>query len=114
MPQTIFERALEFVADGTTVGLGSGRASHRFVELLGERVRDGLKVSGVATSQSTADLATRVGIPLVDLQPGLTLALTVDGADEVDPQLRMIKGWGRALVREKIVAAASAKLVILV
>lgn len=114
MSQTIFERALEFVVDGTTIGLGSGRASHRFVELLGERVRGGLKVSGVATSQSTAELARKVGIPLVDLRPGLTLALTVDGADEVDPELNLIKGWGRALVREKIVAAASAKLVILV
>jgi len=114
MPQTIFERALEFVVDETTIGLGSGRASHRFVELLGERVRDGLKVSGVPTSQSTAELARKVGVPLVDLAPGLTLDLTVDGADEVDPQLNLIKGWGRALVREKIVAATSAKLVILV
>lgn len=114
MPQTIFERALEFVVDGTTIGLGSGRASHRFVELLGKRVRAGLKVAGVATSQSTAELARQVGVPLVNLEPGLTLSVTVDGADEVDPELNLIKGWGRALVREKIVAAASAKLVILV
>lgn len=114
MPHSIFERALEFVVEGTTIGLGSGRASHRFVELLGERVRAGFKIAGVATSQSTADLARNVGIPLVDLEVGLTLDLTVDGADEVDPQLNLIKGWGRALVREKIVAAASAKLIILV
>lgn len=114
MPQTIFERALEFVVDDSVIGLGSGRASHRFVELLGERVRAGLNVRGVPTSQSTADLAKKVGIPLVELEPGLELALTVDGADEVDPQLNLIKGYGRALVREKVVAAVSKQLVILV
>ena len=114
MPQTIFERALEFVVDDSVIGLGSGRASHRFVELLGERVRAGLNVNGVPTSQSTADLARKVGIPLVELEPGLELALTVDGADEVDPRLNLIKGYGRALVREKVVAAASKQLVILV
>ncbi|MCE9604130.1 MAG: ribose-5-phosphate isomerase RpiA [Planctomycetia bacterium] len=110
----MFERALEFVTDGTVVGLGSGRASHRFVELLGAQVREGRKIAGVPTSQATADLAKKVGIPLVELERGVELALTIDGADEVDPQLNLIKGYGRALVREKIVAAASKQLVILV
>jgi ribose 5-phosphate isomerase A len=114
MPQTIFERALEFVVNDSVIGLGSGRASHRFVELLGAQVREGRKVSGVATSQSTADLARKVGIPLVELELGMELALTVDGADEVDPNLDMIKGYGRALLREKVVAWASKQLIILV
>jgi ribose 5-phosphate isomerase A len=111
---TIFHRALEFVAEGMVVGLGSGRAATRFVELLGEKVRNGMNVRGVATSQSTAELARTAGVPLVTLTDVPHLDLTVDGADEVDPQLNLIKGYGRALVREKIVVAASKKLVILV
>ena len=111
---TIFERALEFVTDGMTLGLGTGRAAERFLELLGMRVRNGLRVRGVATSEASAALAARFGIPLVTLEEGLPLDLTVDGADEVDPQLNVIKGYGRALVREKIVAAASKRLVLLV
>lgn len=111
---TIFERALEFVVDGMTVGLGSGRASSRFIELLGARVQAGLKVRGVPTSQASAELAVKVGVPLTTLEDGLPIDLTVDGADEVDPQLNCIKGYGRALVREKIVAAGSRRLVILV
>ena len=111
---TIYERALEFVPDGTALGLGSGRAAAAFIELLGKRVQAGLRVRGVPTSMASADLATRHGIPLVSLEDGMPLAVTVDGADEVDPQLNLIKGRGRALVREKIVAAASRRLVILV
>jgi len=114
MPQTIFERALEFVVDGTTVGLGSGRAANRFTELLGERVRGGMNVRGVATSQATADVARKAGVPLVDLAVGMPISLVVDGADEVDPQLDLIKGYGRALVREKIVAASARQTLILV
>jgi ribose 5-phosphate isomerase A len=111
---TIYERALDFVADGAVVGLGSGRASTEFIKLVGARVRSGLRVRGVPTSQTSAELAQSLGIPLVSLEGGMPLALTVDGADEVDPQLNLIKGYGRALVREKIVAAASRLLVILV
>jgi ribose 5-phosphate isomerase A len=114
MPQTIFERALEFVTDGTTVGLGSGRAANRFTELLGEKVRGGMNVRGVATSAATAEVARKAGVPLVDLAAGMPLAIVVDGADEVDPQLNLIKGYGRALVREKIVAAAARQMIILV
>jgi ribose 5-phosphate isomerase A len=111
---TIFERALEFVADGMTLGLGSGRASTRFIELLGTRVAAGLRVRGVPTSTASAEAATKAGVPLVGLDDALPIDLAVDGADEVDPQLNLIKGYGRALVREKIVAAGAARLVILV
>lgn len=111
---TIYERALSFFSAGDTIGLGSGRASSAFIELLGQRVRAGLNVRGVPTSRASEQLARKVGVPLVSLADGLPLAVTVDGADEVDAQLNMIKGYGRALVREKVVAAASRKLVILV
>ncbi len=111
---TIYERALGLVRAGDVVGLGSGRASTEFIRELGQRVRGGLSVRGVATSRGSEELAQRAGIPIVSLAEGMPLALTVDGADEVDPNLDLIKGYGRALVREKIVAAASRKLVILV
>jgi ribose 5-phosphate isomerase A len=112
---TIYERALELVPDGTVIGLGSGRAAWAFVGLLGERVQSGhLSVRGVACSEETVRVAEAHGVPLVDLGEAGELALTVDGADEVDPELNLIKGYGRALVREKIVAASSRQLVILV
>lgn len=112
---TIYERALEMIPDGAVIGLGSGRASWAFVGLVGERVRAGkLAVRGVPCSDETARLATQSGIPLVGLAEAGELAVTVDGADEVDPNLDLIKGYGRALVREKIVAASSKRLVILV
>jgi ribose 5-phosphate isomerase A len=111
---TIYERALEFVSPGTVIGLGSGRASEAFIRLLGERVRGGLAVRGVPTSQGSAELAGAVGVPLVSLEEGIPLAVTIDGADEVDPNLDVIKGYGRALVREKVVAAASRQLVLLI
>jgi ribose 5-phosphate isomerase A len=111
---TIYERALEMIQAGDVVGLGSGRASSAFITHLGERVRGGLKVSGVPTSLASEELAQTVGIPLVSLAEGMPLAVTVDGADEVSPQLDLIKGYGRALLREKVVAASSQRLVILV
>ncbi len=111
---TIYERALEFVREGSTIGLGSGRAADAFIQLLGTRVKAGFRVAGVPTSQVSARMAQDLGIPLVSLEEGMPLAVTVDGADEVDPHLDLIKGYGRALVREKVVAAASTKLVILV
>ncbi len=106
--------ALRLVTDGMTLGLGSGAASERFLRGLGDRVRAGLKVAGVPTSNKIATMATELGIPLVELGSKLPLDYTFDGADEVDSKLNMIKGYGRALVREKIVAAASKKLVILI
>ncbi|HJZ89656.1 MAG TPA: ribose-5-phosphate isomerase RpiA [Gemmataceae bacterium] len=112
---TIYDRALELVPDGAVIGLGSGRAAWAFVRLLGEGIRSGrLRVKGVPTSVETARVATQHGVPVVGLDEADELAVTVDGADEVDPDLNLIKGYGRALVREKVVAAASRKLVILV
>src|SRR5262245_58981413 len=112
---TIVERALELVPNDSQIGLGSGRAAQAFVKALGERVRSGrLRVSGVPTSEETASLARKEGIPLLSLKEAESMELTVDGADEVDPHLDMIKGYGRAMVREKIVAASSRRLIILV
>jgi ribose 5-phosphate isomerase A len=112
---TIVERAVELVPDNSRVGLGSGRAAEAFVKALGERVRGGrLRVTGVPTSEKTAVLARQQGIALATLAEAGMLDCTVDGADEVDPNLDLIKGYGRAMVREKIVAASSRKLIILV
>lgn len=112
---TIYERALELVPDGSVIGLGSGRAAWAFVGLLGDAVRSGrLNVRGVPTSSETLRIAQESGVPLVGLDEAGELAVTVDGADEVDPHLNLIKGYGRALLREKVVAAASRHLVILV
>jgi len=112
---TIYERALEMVPDGSVIGLGSGRAAWAFVQLLGERISSGrLNVRGVAASEATAHVAEQHGVLLVDLAEAGELALTVDGADEVDPYLDLIKGYGRALLREKVVAASSRRLIILV
>ena len=112
---TIYERALEFITPGDVVGLGSGRASTEFIKLLGARVHGGFPIKGgVPTSESSARLAAQLGIPLLTVEEGMPIAVTVDGADEVDPNLDLIKGYGRALIREKVVAAASEQLVILV
>jgi ribose 5-phosphate isomerase A len=112
---TIIERALEFVTSDSRIGLGSGRAARAFVKALGERAgKESLRVQGVPTSEETASLARQEGIPLLTLAEAGTLDLTVDGADEVDPHLDLIKGYGRAFVREKIVAASSRRLVIVV
>lgn len=104
--------ALGLVSDGDVVGLGSGHAATAFVRTLAERVRGGLRVRGVPTSEETARLARELGIDLVGLESDI--ALTIDGADEVDAKLNLIKGYGGALVRERIVAAASERQVILV
>jgi ribose 5-phosphate isomerase A len=112
---TIVERALELLTDNSRIGLGSGRAASAFVKALGERVRSGrLRIQGVPTSEQTASLARQEQIPLMTLAEAGILDLTVDGADEVDANLDLIKGYGRALVREKIVAASSRRLIILV
>ena len=111
---TAAERALEMIEDGFLLGLGTGRAATEFVRLLGERIQQGLRIKGVSTSQATAELAARLEIPLVTLEEVGRLDVTVDGADEVDPKLDLIKGYGGALVREKIVAACSERLIILI
>ena len=100
-------RALEQVQDGMKLGLGTGSTAKHFVELLGEKVRGGMRVIGVPTSEATRADAERCGIPLTTLDAIDHLDLTVDGADEIDAALNLIKGGGGALLREKIVAAAS-------
>ncbi len=107
-------RAVELVPDGADIGLGSGSTAEIALRLLGERVRDGLRLRGVPTSGRTATLARGFSIPLITLDDTPELALTLDGADEVDPDLNLIKGLGGALTREKIVAKASNLVVILV
>lgn len=106
--------AVELVTDGMALGLGTGSTAVFAVQLLGERVRDGLKIEGVPTSESTEKLAKSVGIPIVTLAQCPRLDLDIDGADEVDPNLCLIKGGGGALLREKIVAFASRRVVIIV
>jgi len=106
--------ALELVQDGMRIGLGTGHGALAFLARLADRVRSGLRVVGVPTSEATAAEARRLGIALDALDGGEELALTVDGADEVAPNLDLVKGFGGALVRERIVAAASRRQVILV
>jgi ribose 5-phosphate isomerase A len=109
------ERAAELVTDGMKVGLGTGSTVHYTLLALGRRVREeGLDIVGVPTSVRTERTSNEVGIPLGDLDELGRLDITIDGADEVDPHLNLIKGLGGALVREKIVAAHSKELVIIV
>lgn len=108
-------RAVALVPDGSRIGLGSGRTSEAFIRLLAERVRQGLRVRGVPTSEAVGRLAQGLGIPLDTLDADEPLEVTIDGADEVERNtLNLIKGWGGALVRERIVAAASRQQVIIV
>jgi ribose 5-phosphate isomerase A len=106
-------QALEQVRDGMKLGLGTGSTAKHFVELLGMRVRAGLDVIGVPTSEATRADAERYGIRLTTLDDIDRLDLTVDGADEIDPSLNLIKGGGGALLREKIVAAASDRMIVI-
>lgn len=108
-------KAIEkFLKDGMKLGLGSGTTSRWFVRILGERVAAGLRVTGVASSKSTAQLAQEVGVPLADLNEIDELDMTIDGADEIDAKGRMIKGGGASLLWEKIVACASKTMVCIV
>jgi ribose 5-phosphate isomerase A len=104
--------SLRFIKDGQVVGLGTGSTAAHFIQLLGEQVKQGLRVRGIPTSVRSKELAESLGIPLTTLDECQEIAVTVDGADEVDPQLRLIKGGGGALLREKIVASATKQLVI--
>ncbi|PYX88428.1 MAG: ribose-5-phosphate isomerase RpiA [Acidobacteria bacterium] len=106
--RTVAEAALRWVKSGMRLGLGSGSTAHLFIQLVGERVRHGsLKVEGIPTSRDSEALAKKCGIPLLEPERGLVLDLDVDGADEIGPNLDLIKGGGGALLREKAVAHAS-------
>jgi ribose 5-phosphate isomerase A len=106
------ERAAELVTDGMRLGLGTGSTAAFFVAAIGARVRKGLRVAGVPTSEATREQAQREGISLTTLDETPELDLTVDGADEIDDDLRLIKGGGGALLREKIVASVSRRMIV--
>jgi ribose 5-phosphate isomerase A len=107
-------RAVDFVQDGMKLGLGTGSTAAWMVRCLGERVREeGLRVVGVPTSTRTAELARQVGVPVASLDEAKWLDLTIDGADEFDPGLALIKGGGAALLQEKIVATASDQMIVI-
>ena len=105
-------KSLEFVKDGMVVGLGSGTTATFAIRFLGELVRDGLNIRGLPTSRASGELARSLGIPLTSFDEVVYTDVTIDGADEVAPDLALIKGGGGALLHEKIVAAASRFLVI--
>jgi len=105
--------ALGYVEDGMRLGIGSGSTAEELVKLLAERVAGGLKITGVPTSERTAALCQKLGVPLSSLDETPELDLTIDGADEIDHDLALIKGGGGALLREKIVAAASARMLVI-
>ncbi|MBE7679354.1 MULTISPECIES: ribose-5-phosphate isomerase RpiA [Paenibacillus] len=106
------ERAAEYIQDGMKVGLGTGSTAYFAICRLGERVREGLQIQAVATSEASDKLAREWGIPIIPFDQIGRLDITIDGADEVDPDFNLIKGGGGALLREKIVAANSDKLII--
>lgn len=104
--------SLRFVKDGQVVGLGTGSTATHFIKLLGNEVEKGLRIRGIPTSDRSRELALSLGIPLITLDDCQEIDVTVDGADEVDPQLRLIKGGGGALLREKIVASATRQMIV--
>jgi ribose 5-phosphate isomerase A len=104
--------SLRFVRDGQVVGLGTGSTAAYFIQLLSEQVKKGLRIRGIPSSDRSREQAASLGIPLTTLDECPEIDVTVDGADEVDPKLRLIKGGGGALLREKIVASATRQLVI--
>lgn len=106
-------RAVAMVQPGMKVGLGTGSTAAYAVKALGAKVRGGMKVVGVPTSERTRALAEAEGIPLTDFTHGVSIDLTIDGADEADRKLRLIKGGGGALLREKVVASVSRRVVII-
>lgn len=106
------QRSLEFVEDGMVVGLGSGTTATHFIKLLGEQVKRGLKIRGIASSKASEDLAVSLSIPIIDFHVSAVIDVAIDGADEVTRQLELIKGGGGALLREKIVASAAKRFII--
>ena len=108
------QKAVEYINEGQILGLGTGSTVHHFLTALGTRVQDGLRVRGVPTSQATATYATQLGIPLLGNDEPWDIDVAIDGADQVDPQLNLIKGGGGALLREKIVARATRQFIVIV
>jgi ribose 5-phosphate isomerase A len=106
--------SLKFVKDDDVVGLGTGSTARFFIDLLGQEVKKGLKIRGIASSMRSQEQALNLGIPMTNFDECQQIDVTVDGADEVDPQLRLIKGGGGALLREKIVASATKQFIIVV
>ncbi|GIO70252.1 ribose-5-phosphate isomerase RpiA [Paenibacillus sp. FSL M7-1455] len=113
MKQLAAEKAVEYVEDGMRIGLGTGSTAYWAIRKIGERVRAGLNIQAVATSKASEKLAQEEGIPLVPFDQIAGLDLTIDGADELDRELHLIKGGGGALLREKIVAYHSKELIII-
>lgn len=112
--QAVGHRAAELIQDGMLVGLGTGSTVYYFIEKLIERIKDGLRIHAVSSSLRSADLASKGGIPLIDINTLSHLDITVDGADEIDHEKRMIKGGGGALLREKILASMSKEMIVVV
>ncbi len=110
--QLVGEKAVEYIKDGMVVGLGTGSTVYYTIKKLGELVKGGLKIKGVPTSEQTAALANEEGIPLVDLKEIEALDVAIDGADQVDSDLNLIKGGGGALLREKIIANAASIFIV--
>ncbi len=113
LKKAVGEKAAELVKDGMLVGLGTGSTASYFINSLIERVQHGLKISAVSSSERSSEMARKGGIEVLDINTITTIDLTIDGADEIDPQNRMIKGGGGALVREKIVASSSKQMVVI-
>ena len=110
--QAAARAAVELVQPGTVVGLGSGSTATFAIHFLAERIRDGLKIVGVPTSQASMRVAQQLGIPLTTLEQNPSIDIDIDGADEIDPQLNLIKGGGGALLREKVIASAAKRFIV--
>ena len=111
--ELVARKSLEFVKDGMVLGLGTGTTATHFIKLLGQRVKEGLKIRGIATSTDSRELADSLGIPLTDFENCQVIDVAIDGADEIGPGLALIKGGGGALLMEKIVASAAKKFVVI-
>src|SRR5690554_5370842 len=110
----VAESAVELIQDGMTVGLGTGSTAYWAIKRLGDKIKEGIKIKAIATSKESELLARELGIPIVNFSDVDHIDITIDGADEVDPEINLIKGGGGALLREKIVANASRKLIIII
>jgi len=107
-------KAVEFVQPGMVVGLGTGSTAEHLIVILGGKVREGMSIRGVPTSRHTQELARKHGIPLIETDDAWPIDVAIDGADQVDPHLNLIKGGGGALLKEKIVAAAARQFIVMV